>query len=326
MNVTQAYQTVEARLTEASEQTPVAVTSPAPTDQGVPTATLPAPTGTTLAPETTPTPTTQAVSSPVGSPCDQAAPGAPIDVTIPDDTRMQPGEEFTKTWRLINNGTCTWTGDYALVWFSGEQMEAPDSVQIEEEVVPGETVEVSVDMEAPQSAGTYISYWKLRNPAGDLFGIGPSGGAAFWVQIIVTGSGTATASPTPGTTTPTVTPTSEIAASGAVTLEPDEAVDLDTAQVDGGEADLVYTADGQIHQLVPQGSGVGLAVFGGDQPDLEDCQTITLSGDALAVDGLTAGTFLCYRTNLALPGWAKFNGLAGDSQELSLEIFTWSIP
>jgi len=31
------------------------------------------------------------------------------DVTVPDGTTFAPGATFTKTWRLKNSGTCTWT-------------------------------------------------------------------------------------------------------------------------------------------------------------------------------------------------------------------------
>ncbi len=31
------------------------------------------------------------------------------DVTYPDNTRLNAGEKFTKTWKLQNVGTCTWT-------------------------------------------------------------------------------------------------------------------------------------------------------------------------------------------------------------------------
>src|SRR5688572_2187376 len=32
------------------------------------------------------------------------------DVSIPDNTRLEAGEKFTKTWKLQNTGSCTWTG------------------------------------------------------------------------------------------------------------------------------------------------------------------------------------------------------------------------
>src|SRR5512135_3467629 len=41
------------------------------------------------------------------------------DVTVPDGTRFSPGAAFTKTWRLKNVGTCTWSTSYTLVFSSG---------------------------------------------------------------------------------------------------------------------------------------------------------------------------------------------------------------
>ena len=60
--------------------------------------------------------------------CDQAGPGNPIDVTIPDYTEVAPGTSFTKTWRLVNTGPCTWSNDYSAVWFSGETFGALQQV------------------------------------------------------------------------------------------------------------------------------------------------------------------------------------------------------
>jgi hypothetical protein len=117
-----------------------------------------------------------------------------------------------------------------------------------------------------------------------------------------------------------------IQASGSATLQPGDLLDLDSVQVNGGDADLAYRQEEQVSQLVPQGSGVGLAVLGGEQPTLTDCQTTTLSGDPLPIGDLAAGTYLCYRTNLALPGWARIASLDTDSGELVLEINTWEVP
>ena len=46
------------------------------------------------------------------------------DVTIPDGTVMAPGQSFTKTWKLKNIGTTSWS-NYNLKFFDGEQMDAP---------------------------------------------------------------------------------------------------------------------------------------------------------------------------------------------------------
>lgn len=106
------------------------------------------------------------------------------DVTVQDNEVLPPGFGFTKTWRLQNVGTCTWTTDYALVFAGGDQMGAPDEVPFPTEVPPEEGVNLSAQMEAPDFNGTYRGNWQLRNAEGDLFGI--PGEVTFWVQIQVT--------------------------------------------------------------------------------------------------------------------------------------------
>jgi hypothetical protein len=105
------------------------------------------------------------------------------DVTIPDGTQMATGEVFTKVWRLKNRGTCTWTPDYMLVYTSGDQMGSTTAVRLPAYVAPGQTVDVSVTLTAPASAGEHIGYWMLRNPSGALFGTGSKANEAFYVEI-----------------------------------------------------------------------------------------------------------------------------------------------
>src|SRR5688500_18723466 len=83
--------------------------------------------------------------------------------TVPDGTRFNPGATFTKTWRLRNIGTCTWTTAYSMVFQSGEQMGGPASVPMPSSVAPGQNVDVSVNLTAPNAAGHYIGYWRFRN-------------------------------------------------------------------------------------------------------------------------------------------------------------------
>jgi hypothetical protein len=101
------------------------------------------------------------------APFDQASFVA--DVTIPDGTVIQPGASFLKTWRIRNSGTTTWTTDYALRFVSDERMNGPASVSLSRKVAPGEIVEVSVTLTAPQEAGRHRSTWKLHNAAGKAF-------------------------------------------------------------------------------------------------------------------------------------------------------------
>jgi hypothetical protein len=110
------------------------------------------------------------------------------DVTVPDGMRFDPGATFTKTWRLKNIGTCTWSTSYSLVFDSGTQMGAPASVNFPSSVAPGQSVDLTVTMTAPSTAGHYIGYWKLKNASGVLFGIGFSANRTFWVEINVTGT------------------------------------------------------------------------------------------------------------------------------------------
>jgi hypothetical protein len=112
------------------------------------------------------------------------------DVTVPDGTRFDPAATFTKTWRLRNIGTCTWTTGYTMVYDSGEKMGATTSVALPNSVAPGQTVDVSVNMTAPSTAGHYIGYWKFKNASGTLFGIGYNALKDWWVEINVTGSTT----------------------------------------------------------------------------------------------------------------------------------------
>lgn len=117
--------------------------------------------------------------------CDAAA--FVRDVTIADGTTMDAGDDFTKTWRLSNVGTCSWTPSYALVFVSGNRMHGPVASGIPGTVNPGESIDVSVALSAPEEGGEYQGYWKLRNPAGTLFGIGAGAQGAFWVKVRVPG-------------------------------------------------------------------------------------------------------------------------------------------
>lgn len=321
LNVTQAYQTVAARLTQAIAQTP----SPAITPSATPGDSVETSPPATVEPSRTPT-TQGPTSTGAGATCDQAA--FTSDVTVPDGTEMLPGQEFTKIWRLQNAGSCTWTSDYDLVHFSGDQLGAPASVPLSAQVSAGQTVDLSVDMQAPDQPGTYRANWKLRNDSGALFGIGPSGGSAFWVEIEVVQPSPGTGSPTPSlTTTPTPTPTVAVQVRGAASMTPGDRLDLDSNQVNPGSGeDLALEAGDDNHTLAPL-SGAALAVMGSSQPTLQDCQGATLSADPVNVeDSLVSGVYLCYRTDLALPGWAQVGGFDPDTATLSLDIFTWALP
>ena len=72
------------------------------------------------------------------------------DVTITDNSELYPGEMFIKVWRLENTGTCIWTSEYRLSFFGGDRMSGEMDIPLEGDVAPGEQVEVSVDLVAPE--------------------------------------------------------------------------------------------------------------------------------------------------------------------------------
>ncbi|MBG0771356.1 MAG: hypothetical protein H0S82_06580, partial [Anaerolineaceae bacterium] len=81
------------------------------------------------------------------------------DITIPDNTALTAGSNFTKIWRVSNAGTCDWVG-YQLVHASGDLLSA-SSPQAIPMVTSGSNSDLSVDMTAPASPGTYTSAWRI---------------------------------------------------------------------------------------------------------------------------------------------------------------------
>ena len=140
-----------------------------PITEPIPPATLTHPPTFTATPTPTGTPVT--VTPTPKHPChDNSAFVA--DVTVPDGTVFEPGAAFNKTWRLKNAGTCTWNTRYQLVFVGGAQLGAPDAVNMPHEVRPGDTVDITVPMVAPNTPGTYRGYWRMRNPdCRNLFGV-----------------------------------------------------------------------------------------------------------------------------------------------------------
>ena len=186
---TAAYQTISAQqLTQLALTPPTSTPAPSPT----------------LAPPTlppVPIATLALASAPAAggggaSLCDNSAFVA--DVTIPDNTTMDPGKKFTKTWTLLNNGTCTWSTSYKLVFDSGDQMGGATTA-ITVPVTPGTVASISVTLTAPTSNGTYKGTWRMQNASSQDFGAFP------YVQIKVGAGSTATAGPSPTAGAGTVT-------------------------------------------------------------------------------------------------------------------------
>ena len=91
------------------------------------------------------------------------------DVTIPDDTRLSPGQSFTKTWRVKNSGERPWSDGFRLVFVQGAAMTNQRSIPLPA-CAPGQEVEISIAQTAPTRRGTYFGDWKMRDDRGTLFG------------------------------------------------------------------------------------------------------------------------------------------------------------
>jgi hypothetical protein len=113
------------------------------------------------------------------------------DVTMPDGTVVEPGETFTKIWRIRNTGTCAWDeadGEYTWVFTGGYQMGGPDEIPISGTVDPGGEYDVEIVLTAPTTPGEYRGNWQLYDPSGNPFGV------PYWVLIEVQGAGSAPSS------------------------------------------------------------------------------------------------------------------------------------
>lgn len=120
------------------------------------------------------------------------------DVTVSDNAKFTTGEQFVKTWKIKNVGTCGWGTGYTLNFVNGDRLGTVDSVNIPD-TPPGETVEVSVTMQAPSESGRYRSEWQMCVNQDNCFGV------KLFTQIVILPPAT----PTPTKTlilTPTPTP------------------------------------------------------------------------------------------------------------------------
>ena len=91
------------------------------------------------------------------------------DVTVPDGTEMTPGQDFVKTWKIRNTGSCTWGTGYTVIFAFGEKMSGI-AEPLTGAVAPGEEVEVSVRLKAPSNTGEFSSTWRMANASNVPFG------------------------------------------------------------------------------------------------------------------------------------------------------------
>lgn len=106
---------------------------------------------------------------------------------------MPPGTPFQKGWRVQNVGTCTWDNSYYLAYLTGNSSLARMNGQptlVPAVVLPGQFVDLWVNLVSPATPGVYQGFWGMFNREGRQFG------DRIWVGIQVPAPATNTPQPT----------------------------------------------------------------------------------------------------------------------------------
>jgi polar amino acid transport system substrate-binding protein len=118
-------------------------------------------------PQVLPTPTPAPTSTP--GPAPACTDGLALIQHLTQDGEMQPGQPFSKGWRVQNTGTCAWSTGYRLVFVSSNRM-GGQPVAVSREVRPGETYDLQLELVAPVRAGSHQGLWQMVNGQGTAFG------------------------------------------------------------------------------------------------------------------------------------------------------------
>lgn len=92
------------------------------------------------------------------------------DANYPPGSTVSPGEEFVKTWKVQNTGTCEWQYNYGMSIVSDEHFDSSWN-RLGRNVLPGDWAEVSVIVSAPKNDGTYNGSWRMADAGGNAFGV-----------------------------------------------------------------------------------------------------------------------------------------------------------
>jgi hypothetical protein len=222
------------------------------------------------------------------------------DVTIPDNTVMDPGQSFTKTWRLRNSGNCDWTTSFETVFIDGSSMGTPAAVPLAGTVPYNSNVDISINLIAPTANGVYRANYRMRNANDAFFG------TLFYVQILVG---------------PTPTPASDVYRTGKLTIDNGSSVDFDAGTSVGGpnlDVWLHYVSDSERY-LEPTNGALLKAMSG--TPSYDTCKGTTLGNAAVNFTDFSTQSYFCYKTSDGRYGRFQVEKVEGDS--ISFDFRTW---
>lgn len=132
-------------------------------------------------------PVASATSRPSTTGTSACASASLVSDSPPDGTIYKPGQQFTKTWQIMNTSTCTWDTSYKIVFWDGDVLGGAYNYAMPQLVPPGGTVPVSLVLTAPTSDATYKSEWMLQTPDGINFGVGQYS-VPFYTEVVVSSS------------------------------------------------------------------------------------------------------------------------------------------
>jgi hypothetical protein len=286
-------------LTEVAETTIVRMTLDALTPPAATNTTFIIPTS---PPTNTPGPTEEEV------PCDRAL--FITDVTVEDGSEFIPGETFEKVWRIKNTGSCTWTSSYDLVFESGDDLGGAGGAFFPGQVPPGYEVDITIELTAPDTPGSYKGIWQLQNAQGATFTYG-----GLWVDIVVTDN-------TPEAYT----------SKASLSIEQTYLAELDEGFSTGNSADSDFQFDllADDDKFLEPRNGAVFAYMGNEQPTYQQCTEADLSDGNIEVNSGLVGKWLCYQTDLGRYGRMKVISLEPAqitaTQTLEISFTTWQVP
>lgn len=100
------------------------------------------------------------------------------DITIPDDSEIEPATPFVKTWRVQNTGTRAWGPGFTLNFIGGLAMTETASHPLPG-LAPGAEANVSIRMTAPTVPGVHFGDWRMKDDRATPFG------EVLYVRIVV---------------------------------------------------------------------------------------------------------------------------------------------
>jgi hypothetical protein len=115
------------------------------------------------------------------------------DVTIPDNTPVTPGQVFTKTWKVTNNGSCAWDAGFKFAFTAGDAMSGV-AYTLPSAVAVNATIDIPITMTAPlNKTGKVQGNWRMSTAGGQFFG-----NEVFVIVVIGGLTGTPTVTATSG--------------------------------------------------------------------------------------------------------------------------------